>query len=123
MNRSLRFGTALSALALATVLSGCATGNRNGLARAADGAPAKVGTAMRAQMAVQQGKFALAVSLAEEAVQASPGQSLVRAVLGNAYFGSGRFASAEAAYRDSLSLAPAQPKGFLDVLRSKTVVK
>jgi Flp pilus assembly protein TadD len=109
MTRSLRFGTALSALALASLLPGCATGDRKGLARTAAGAPAKVGTAMRAQMAVEQGNFAAAVGLAEQAVQANPGQPLVRAVLGNAYFGSGRFASAEAAFRDSLSLAPGQP--------------
>ena len=36
-----------------------------------------------------------------------------RALLGNAYFGSGRFASAQGAYNDSLALAPAQPQVIL----------
>ena len=34
-------------------------------------------------------------------------------LLGNAYFGAGRFASAEAAYGDALSLVPAQPQVIL----------
>ncbi len=109
MNRSLRFGTALSALATAGLLSGCATGQRKSYAQGTAVSGSKVGLATRAQVALESGDFASAVRLAEQAVQNSPNQAAFRAVLGNAYFSAGRFASAESAYRDSLSLAPAQP--------------
>lgn len=108
MNRSLRFGTALSALALAGLLSGCATGKPKAFAQGMVSG-SKVGLAMRAQAALENGDFATAVRLAEQAVQYSPNQAAFRAVLGNAYFGAGRFASAESAYRDSLSLAAGNP--------------
>ncbi len=109
MNRSLRFGTALSALAMAGLLSGCATGQSKSNAQGTAANVSKVGLAMRAQVALESGNFASAVSLAEQAVQYSPSQAAFRAVLGNAYFGAGRFASAESAYRDSLSLSAGQP--------------
>src|SRR5688500_5107630 len=112
MNRSLRFGTALTALAMAGLVSGCATGQRK-VAQGANAPSAKIGLAMRAQLALESGSFAAAVPLAEQAVQASPKEAAFRAVLGNAYFGAGRFASAEAAYRDSLSLDPAQANVIL----------
>ena len=50
---------------------------------------------------------ATAISLAERAVEASPNDAGFRALLGNIYFAAGRFASAESAYRDSISLQPA----------------
>ncbi len=65
---------------------------------------------MRAQGALESGQLATAVQLAEQAVQANPDNSQVRALLANCYFAAGRFASAEQAYRDSLTLDPAQPK-------------
>lgn len=113
MSRSLRNGTALSVLAMAGVLAGCATSGTQQSALGATAAGSKVGLAVRAQVAVGSGDFATAVRFAEQAVEHSPGQASFRAVLGNAYFGSGRFASAETAYRDSLSLAPAQPNVVL----------
>lgn len=64
---------------------------------------------LRAQMALSEGDFSSAVGLAESAVEASPQDAAIRGLLGNAYFGAGRFASAEGAYGDSLSLAPNQP--------------
>ncbi|HYI42998.1 MAG TPA: tetratricopeptide repeat protein, partial [Sphingomicrobium sp.] len=109
MNRSLRFGTAVSALAMAGLVTGCATGQGKASAQAASAAEAKVGLATRAHFAMKSGDFAKAVVLSEQAVQASPDRPLFRALLGNAYFAAGRFASAEAAYRDSLSLNPTQP--------------
>jgi Flp pilus assembly protein TadD len=66
--------------------------------------------AVRAQMALGSGDYASAVTLAEQAAEANTQDSNVRSLLGNAYFATGRFASAEAAYTDSLSLAPAQPQ-------------
>ena len=108
MNSALRFGTALTALAAAGLVAGCATGNKKALAEAAPAAASKVGLATRAHVALSAGDFATAVAYSEQAVQNSPGQALFRALLGNAYFAAGRFASAEAAYRDALALNPNQ---------------
>jgi tetratricopeptide (TPR) repeat protein len=69
--------------------------------------------ALRAQMALGSGDYASAVTLAEQAAEATPQDSNIRSLLGNAYFASGRFASAEAAYTDSLVLARAQPQIIL----------
>ena len=113
MNRSLRFGTALSALALAGVLTGCATGKQRQSAQASKAAAGKVGLAMRAQVALASNDFAAAVTYGEQAVEHTPTEAAFRSVLGNAYFASGRFASAEAAYRDSLTLNPRQPQVVL----------
>ncbi|MEO8142513.1 MAG: tetratricopeptide repeat protein [Sphingomicrobium sp.] len=69
-----------------------------------------IGIATRAQTAIEKGDYPAAVSLAERAVGNTPSDAGFRALLGNAYFASGRFASAESAYRDSLSLLPNQPQ-------------
>jgi Flp pilus assembly protein TadD len=69
--------------------------------------------ALRAQMAIGSGDYASATDLAECAAESSPQDAGIRGLLGNAYFGAGRFASAEAAYNDSLALAPAQPQIIL----------
>lgn len=69
--------------------------------------------ALRAQMALGSGDYASAVTLAEQAAEATPQDANIRSLLGNAYFASGRFASAEAAYTDSLLLARAQPQIIL----------
>ncbi|GAA4739263.1 hypothetical protein GCM10023264_00240 [Sphingomonas daechungensis] len=74
---------------------------------------ANMAYALRAQMAIDSNDYASAVGLAESAVEASPQDANVRGLLGNAYFGAGRFASAEAAYGDSLSLAAMQPSVIL----------
>ncbi len=107
----LRLGTAVSAVALATMIAGCASP----MARSASVATGKANLAygLRAQMALSSGDYASAVDLAEKAVEASPQDAGIRALLGNAYFGSGRFASAQGAYNDSLALAPAQPQVIL----------
>jgi Flp pilus assembly protein TadD len=74
---------------------------------------ANLAYALRAQMAIGSGDYASAVDLAERAAESSPQDAGIRGLLGNAYFGSGRFASAEAAYNDSLALAPVQPQIIL----------
>lgn len=112
MARSIRVGTALTALGLVGMLSACASPDRR-VAAAAQG-PAKadksrVGLATRAIAALEKGDFATAVDLAERAVEHAPTSAPFRALLGNAYFAAGRFASAEAAFADSLALEPAQP--------------
>lgn len=109
---SLRFGTAVSALALATTLAGCAIPSFRS-ASSVKSAKANLAYGLRAQMALESGDFASAIDLAEKAVEASPNDSTVRGLLGNAYFAGGRFASADSAYADALALAPAQPQVIL----------
>ena len=113
MTKPLRFGTALSAIAMIGVLAGCASpgSNRAKSASIFGGKVDKsnIGLATRAQVAMQANDLVTAVSLAERAVESSPNDAGFRALLGNIYFASGRFASAESAYRDSLSLIAAQP--------------
>lgn len=113
MSKSLRYGSALSALALAGVISSCAAPHSATRSASSVANPANVGLATRAQMAMGAGDFASAVDFAERAVAAKPGDAGFRTLLGNAYFGSGRFASAEAAYRDSLTLYSNQPQVVL----------
>ena len=105
---SLRFGSAVSVLALAGILAGCA-GPSAQSASAVKGAKANLAYGLRAQMALESGDVASAVDLAEKAAATSPKDATIRLLLGNAYFASGRFASAEAAYGDALTLAPNDP--------------
>ncbi|MFP5330147.1 MAG: tetratricopeptide repeat protein, partial [Alphaproteobacteria bacterium] len=110
MTRPNRLGNAVSMLALAAVITGCAAGGAT--RESIFGAKvdrANIGLATRAQAALGSGDVQTAVELAERAVQNTPNDAGFRALLGNAYFASGRFVSAEAAYRDSLSLLPPQP--------------
>ncbi|RST31177.1 SPOR domain-containing protein [Sphingomonas ginkgonis] len=96
---------ALSALAVSTVLAGCAgPGSRQPQSASADGS--RIGLATRAQAALMSGNGAAAVDLAEQAVAGKPDNAQFRALLGSSYMAAGRFASAEAAFRDSLSLDP-----------------
>lgn len=112
MRKSSAARTAISAIALAATLTGCgATLRKTGLATGKDGPDFAV--ASRAHVALASGDYASAVQLAERAVEVSPNDPLVRTLLGDSYFASGRFASAEAAFRDSLSLAPNQAKLML----------
>jgi D-alanyl-D-alanine carboxypeptidase len=109
--KPLRFGSAVSAIALASMVAGCAAP----MSRSASVSKgtATLAYALRAQMALGAGDYATAVDLAERAAEQNPQDINVRVLLGNAYFGAGRFASAEAAYGDALSLSPAQPQVIL----------
>lgn len=111
MNRRARFTTALSALALAGVISSCAAGQQNRESIFGSKVDREnIGLATRAQAALVDGQLATAVELAERAVENTPNDAGFRSLLGNIYFASGRFASAESAYRDSLTLIPGQPE-------------
>jgi Flp pilus assembly protein TadD len=110
MSRPKRFAPAISTLAIAAMLTGCAVGQEGRQAFASRAGAPNLGLALQAQASLSSGQFAQAVTLAEQAVAAKPNDSELRALLGNCYFAAGRFASAEQAYRDSLSLMPAQPK-------------
>lgn len=114
MSKSLRFGSALSAIAMASVIAGCATpaGRSASIFKGSD-KQGDIGLAMRALAALNDNDYASAVNLAERAVEKSPSDAGFRALLGNTYFGSGRFASAEGAYRDSLALIGNQPQVIL----------
>jgi Flp pilus assembly protein TadD len=108
MSKAIRFGSAVSIAALASVIAGCAAPQSRvsyGLGGKAD---SDVGTATRALAALQANDIPTAIDLAERAVTNTPDDAGFRTLLGNAYFAGGRFASAEAAYKDSLSLYPAQ---------------
>lgn len=114
MDKPLRFAPTMSAIALASVIAGCATPQSSVRTSfgGKDGKP-QIGMAMRALGALQAEDYASAVSYGERAVENSPNDAGFRALLGNAYFASGRFASAESAYRDALSLYPNQPQAVL----------
>ncbi len=107
MTKTNRLGTALTAVSLIAVAAGCAgPGNRVGSASMFGGKvnSGELPLATKAQMALATNDVASAIPLAELAVERSPQDAGFRALLGNCYLAAGRFASAEAAYRDSLSI-------------------
>lgn len=115
MSTRSRFHTAVSALALATTLSGCGIFGGNRLASASDfrAKSVDVGLATRAAAALNANDTATAISFAERAVAQNPKDAGFRTLLGKAYFAAGRFASAEQAFKDSLSLYTDQPQVML----------
>lgn len=108
-----RFGSAVSALALAAMLGGCAASMSRASAEGPKPGDKDFALATRALVALESNDIATAIDLSERAVEQTPGDSTIRTLLADSYFAAGRFASAESAYRDSLSLAPAQPKAIL----------
>lgn len=121
MTTPLRFGSAVSAIALATMLAGCATTQPKTHfgGRAAD---ENVGLATRAMAALNSNKIPEAIDYAERAVAQNPDDAGFRALLGNAYFAGGRFASAEAAFKDSLTLYSNQPGVILKLSLVETAL-
>lgn len=116
MSRSLRFAPAFTAIAMASVIAGCAApqfGTRSASNFGGKIDKANIGVATKALMALNAKDFPTAVKYAEQAVANSPNDAGFRALLGNAYFASGRFASAESAFRDSLALINNQPQVIL----------
>jgi len=114
MSKPIRFGSAISMVALATVIAGCAAPQHH--ASSASGQPSgEVGLATRALAALAANDPNTAVGYAEKAVENTPNEASFRALLGSAYFAAGRFASAEAAFKDSLSIDANQPQITLKV--------
>jgi len=114
MSKPTRFGSAISLVALATVIAGCAAPQNH--ASSASGKPSgEVGVATRAIAALAANDPTTAIGYAEKAVENSPNEANFRALLGTAYFAAGRFASAEAAFKDSLSIDANQPQVTLKV--------
>ena len=109
-----RIRSAVSAAALAGMLTACATsGNRVSTGFGGKSPTADVGLATRAMVALNANDLPSAVALAERAVEKTPMDAGFRGLLANAYFASGRFASAEQAYKDALSLYSNQPQLIL----------
>ncbi|MEO7366267.1 MAG: tetratricopeptide repeat protein [Sphingomicrobium sp.] len=118
MSKSLRFAPAFTAIVMASAVAGCAApqfGTRSASSSASGKDMANVGVATRALVAFSAQDYPTAVKYAEQAVTNSPNVAGFRALLGNAYFGSGRFASAESAFRDSLALNGNQPQVIVKV--------
>lgn len=102
------FKIAVSALTLGICTIGCTPngGGVDSLSSMGQARDDKVATrsAAQAERALTKGQAAKAVAAAEIAVAAAPQQASHRAVLGRAYLAAGRFASAEAALKDALTL-------------------
>lgn len=113
MMKSNRLGTTLAAasvLAMATACSGpSANYGRSATSFGGSIDKSNIGLATRAQAALANNDLQQAISLAERAVENTPRDAGFRALLGNCYMAAGRFSSAEAAYKDSLSLMASQP--------------
>ena len=113
MSRALRFGPAISFIALASLVGGCAA-PQSRVTTSFGGKPrGEIGLATQAMAALNSNDFPTAIKFAERAVEKTPTDAGFRALLGNAYFGGGRFQSAEAAYKDSLTLYSNQPQVVL----------
>ena len=114
MARALRFGSTLSFIALASLTAGCAAPQSHvrtaGFGGKANG---EVGLATRALAALNSNNVPAAIQFAEQAVEKTPNDAGFRALLGSAYFAGGRFKSAEAAYKDALSIYSNQPQVIL----------
>src|SRR5437868_8326885 len=113
MARALRYGSTLSFLALASLTAGCAAPQSHVATGFGGKANGEIGLATRAMAALNSNNVPMAIDFAERAVAKTPNDAGFRALLGNAYFAGGRFASAEAAYKDSLTLYSNQPQVVL----------
>jgi Flp pilus assembly protein TadD len=112
MSKPNRFGSAISAIVVASMLAGCAASQ----AKTSFGGKAEdvdVGVATRALAALNSNDVPMAIELGERAVAKDPQDAGFRALLGNAYFAAGRFSSAEAAFKDSLTIYSNQPRVIL----------
>lgn len=116
MTKSNRLGTALTAVSLIALASACAGPNNRVGSASMFGGPVnsgELGLATKAQLALAANDVASAIPLAERAVERSPQDAGYRALLGNCYLAAGRFQSAEAAYRDALTIYANQPQVVL----------
>jgi tetratricopeptide (TPR) repeat protein len=107
------WGQALTAIGLVGALAACSTSLSGPKSAATSADPSKVGMAMKAQNALAANDLPTAVALGEAAVEYRPNDANFRALLGNIYLASGRYASAEQSYRDALTLAAPDPQVVL----------
>jgi Flp pilus assembly protein TadD len=116
MTKSNRLATTLTAVSLVAIVTACAGPSTQPRSASIFGGKvdtANIGIATKAQMALAANDTATAIPLAERAVEKSPRDAGFRALLGNCYLAAGRFASAEAAFKDSLTLIANQPQVVL----------
>jgi Flp pilus assembly protein TadD len=115
MSKPFRFGSAISLIALSTMIAGCAApqGRATSVSGFGGKANGEVGLATRALAALAANDAQGAIGFAERAVEKTPDDAGFRALLGNAYFAAGRFASAEAAFKDALTIYSNQPNVVL----------
>jgi Flp pilus assembly protein TadD len=95
MAKRYHWGHALTAIGLVGALAACSSsmpGTKSASAIKVD--PTKVGLAMKAQAALEANDLATALSFGEAAVEYRPNEAGFRALLGNIYLASGRYASA-----------------------------
>ena len=116
MSKPVRFGRTVSFIALTSMIAGCAAPQDRAVTAGSIKADSDVALGVRAAAALNANDFATAVSLAERAAAKTPNDATIRALLGNAYFGSGRFASAETAFKDSLFVDSNQPRVILKLV-------
>ncbi|MCL6730282.1 SPOR domain-containing protein [Sphingomonas hankyongi] len=114
MSKPFRFASAASFIVLAAMTAGCATPQKTGIREVKP--VGQMGYATRAMAALSADDAATAIGFAEQAVQQSPRDAGFRALLGNCYFAAGRFASAEGAYKDSLTIYENQPRVILKLV-------
>ena len=112
MVNSLRFGPAFTAIAMASVIAGCAapqSGARSASFFGGKSGKSHIGVATRALAALDANDYATAVTLSEQAVQNSSNDAGFRALLGNSYFASGRFFSCHACMSPSRCSSRVKP--------------
>lgn len=114
MNQPLRTSSAASLVVLASMIAGCAAPQHHVAAASYAGkADPEAALGIRALAALNSNNIPMAIDFGEKAVARSPQDESLRALLANAYFAGGRFASAETAYKDALTLNPTQPQVIL----------
>ena len=107
------WGHTLTAIGLIGALAACSNSMSGPRSSSATVDASKVGLATKAQAALVANDLLTAVSLGEAAVEHRPNDATFRALLGNIYLASGRYASAERSYHDALSLAASDPQVVL----------
>jgi Flp pilus assembly protein TadD len=121
MSKPIRFGSAVSAIVVASMLAACAAPQvKTGFGGKAE--DVDVGVATRALAALNSNNIPMAIDLAERAVAKDPRDAGFRTLLGNAYFAAGRFWSAETAYKDSLTIYSNQPQVVLKLALVETAL-
>jgi Flp pilus assembly protein TadD len=118
MKTSAMLKLATASLIMGTTMVGCSTqGQASRPASASDAHIDRIAAraAEKARGAIAKKKFDMAIVSAEKAVSYSPRDAGYRMLLGQAYLGAGRFASAETAFSDVLTLTPDNGRAALNL--------
>jgi Flp pilus assembly protein TadD len=118
MKTSAMLKLATASLIMGTVLTGYSEPGEATSAASASVAHAEriaAKAAGKARTAIAKKKFDAAIGFAESAVAYSPRRAAYRMLLGQAYLGAGRFASAETAFSDVLTISPDNGRAALNL--------